>query len=138
MPIWFSPIPGKQMFHVVYSGVIGLDDVLDFFDRFEVDFCKYPNFREFCDARQVRDVTIDERELAAVLSLVVGIYKRNDCRKRIAFLAPHGGAKTVLDAVVNRFATDLPIVESARFDTAPAALSYIGLPHDYSLLRALH
>lgn len=138
MPIWFSPIPGKQMFHVVYSGYIGLEDVLGFFDRFEADFCKYPNYREFCDARLVEDIAIDERELAAVLSLVIGIYRRNDCRKRIAFLAPTGGAKTVLDAVVKRFEEELPTVQSARFDTTADALNYIDLPKDYSLLRALH
>ena len=138
MPIWYGPVPGKDIFHVIYSGVIGLHDVLGFFDQYEADFRAHPNHREFCDARHVEDIDISPRELQAVLSLVVGIYRRNDCNKRISFLAADGLAKPVLNTVVQRFSNDLPVVRCALFDAEPAALEYIGLPPDYALRRALH
>ncbi|WP_299689045.1 hypothetical protein [uncultured Tateyamaria sp.] len=126
------------MFHVVYSGVIGLQDVLGFFDQFEMDFLSAPNHHELCDARQVEDVTITPQELDAVLSLVVGIYRRNDCRKKIAFVAADGSAKVTMDAVVRRLAVDLPSVQCARFDTSAPALDFIGLPTNFAMRRALH
>ena len=138
MPIWYGPVPSENAFHVVYSGVIGLHDILGFFDRFEADFRLCPGHSEFCDARTVERVDITDRELRAVLSLVVGIYRRNDCNKRIAFVAPDGAARPVLDRVVAAFDAGLPTVRSARFDAQGPALDFIGLPRRASIRSALH
>jgi len=122
----------------VYSGEIGLHDVLGLFDRFEGDFRAHPDHFEVCDGRDVTKVAITDREFTALLALVIGIYRRNDCRKRIAFLGGDGPAGPVFDRAVARFAADLPIVQCASFDNVPQALDYVGLPHGYSLRRALH
>ena len=138
MPIWFGPVPGKKLFHVVYSGVIGLHDILGFFDRFEADFRAYPEHDEFCDARDVTRVDLSRRELDAILSLVIGIYRRNDCRKRIAFLAPDGDAAAALQRATDRFQAELPVVKCRQLGTSEAALEFVDLPSDFVLRRALH
>lgn len=138
MPIWYRPLPARPVFHVVYSGTIGLREVLGFFDRFETDFRRYPDHLELCDATGISDIAISDRELRCVIALVIGIYRRNDCRKRIAFVAPCGIGKTAFEQVVYRFRQELPVVKCGCFDSEGAALQYLGLPADFLPKKAMH
>lgn len=128
MPITHWSVPGYDLFHVVYSGSVGLRDVLRFFDAFEQDFIAHPIRNELCDARALRRINLTRAEFNDLLSLMVGIYRRNGCAKRIAFVTGQGPGSFILNQVVARFEAELPEVRAATFEAAGPALQHLGLP----------
>ena len=138
MPIWYRPIPNKPIFHVVYSGHITLHDVLGFFDHFETDFRRFPEFDELCEADKVTSLDFGERDLRSLIALVVALYRRNDCRKRIAFVGEHDTIRSTLDNVVSAFDTGYPGVRCQRFGNRAAACRFLNLPASFSPEQMLH
>ncbi|MEO0938206.1 MAG: hypothetical protein AAFY38_08625 [Pseudomonadota bacterium] len=135
MPLTHRSVPGFDLFHVVYSGAVDLRDVLRFFDVFEQDFVAHPNRNELCDAQALERVNLTRHELDDLLSLMVGIYRRNGCVKRIAFVTGGGPGALILDQVVTRFAAELPEVKAATFFAYDEALRHLALPPRFDLGR---
>ncbi|WP_299043805.1 hypothetical protein [uncultured Tateyamaria sp.] len=138
MPVWYRPVPGQPLFHVIYSGHITLNDVLGFFDTFEMDFRRHPDFDELCDVGQVTTIDFEDRDVQSLFALVVGIYRRNACRKRIAFVGGNDSVRPVLDQMIRRFDIDYPNVRGRLFDTPEQAHDYLGLPAAFVPTKGLH
>lgn len=128
MPITHRSIPGHDLFYVVYAGSVDLRDVLRFFDAFEADFIAHPNRNELCDARALEHIHLTRAEFDDLLSLMVGIYRRNGCEKRIAFVTGAGPGAFLLSKVVARFAAERREVQAATFEAVGPASQHLGLP----------
>lgn len=133
MPISHWSAPGHDLFVVVYSGSVGLREILRFFDAFEPDFIAHPVRDELCDARALAHLDLTRAEFDDLVSLLVGIYRRNGCAKRIAIVTGTCPAAFILNQVVARFATELPEVQAATFETLGPALSHLGVTPGFRL-----
>lgn len=128
MPIHYRALPHARNFHIVYSGTITTKCVLAFFDRFEADLERHPDFDELCDLTRVTSTVFGSQELELICELVHGLYHRNRSNKKVAFLAPYGPSCEPVRGFVDLVAQCQCGLKALQCYDRDEALNFLSIP----------
>ena len=127
MAIAFEHLTEQNLIVIRYSGRVALDDFVTFFHDIEHLVRRHPEVNELGDLTEVTEFALNRREMQALVDLTEAGYRRNDARKRVAFLAPNEPCASIAPVFADYLNQTNTRLQVACFFEADAAYQFVGL-----------